>query len=341
MTTPSTFSLTLILSLGLVACGGGGDSTSNPVATYVPGAAEQGAWTVLQGARTQCGFGALTRNAKLDQAALNHSKYLVDRSIATGVSILSHLETPGLPGFTGIYPWDRTDFTPLGTGYGTQVAEILQATAWDYVSPPTFPTMAQRGTESMRDLLNTVYHLAGAMYDGADVGFGAYMKTTQINATTWREEYRFGSLNGYQTSRITLGTHNVATYPCKDSVNIPPAFVPANEAPNPFPSMTKTDPPVGPPIYLKADEGHEITVTSVNVRQNGVSVPTTVLTHANDPNIDIYGFPYIGLHEAFVVPAIALLPSTRTEVNLQGTVKILGSINSVPFTRSFTMSTGL
>lgn len=342
MTKLNTLSLSLILALGQVACGGGGgggDTTivvSNPGATYVPGAAELGAWNVLQGARSLCGFGALTRNTKLDAAALNHAKYLVDLSVTTGVSELSHLETLGVPGFTGVYPWDRTDFTPLGTDYGTQVAEILEATVWDYVNPPIFPTMEERGAGSMRSLLNTVYHLAGAMYYGADVGLGAYMKTTMINATTWREEYRFGSLNGYQTSHITLGAGKVVTYPCQDSSSVPTKFVPALESPNPFPEMTSTSQTVGPPIYLKADAGQLLMVTSANVSQNGVNVPITVLTNANDPNFvpDRVDVKYIGKNEAFVVPTVALIPNTTYTVNLTGT------INSVPFSRGFTMSTG-
>lgn len=180
MTKTSTFALPLILSLNLVACGGGGgDSPTAVTASYQSGQAELGAWNVLQEARTLCSFGVLTRNTKLDAAAFSHAKYLVDLSIATGVSTISHLETSGDPGFTGIYPWDRA----LYQGYNyLALAEILEATVWEYTSPPSFPTMEERGANSMRSLLNTVYHLSGAMYDGADVGFGAYMKTTMITA---------------------------------------------------------------------------------------------------------------------------------------------------------------
>jgi hypothetical protein len=348
MTELNTLSLSLILSLSLVACGGGGsDSTTvatNPGATYVPGAAELGAWNVLQGARTLCGFGALTRNAKLDEAALAHAIYQVNKSFPSITAVLSHYESDDskLPDlvpdasnidYTGLYPWDRTTVT----GYGNQVAEILMGTRWDYVNPPTFPTMEQRGTESMRSLLNTVYHLAGAMYYGADVGFGAYIDTKMINAT-WREEYRFGSLNGYQTTTIKLGTGNLATYPCKDSSNIPPKFEPAKEAPNPFEMTDYVSAIVGPPVYLKVDAGQILTVTSVNVSQNDVSVPTTVLTNANDPNIDMYGKKYIGLNEAFVVPLVALIPNTTYTVSLAGTISDVSVSRS--FNRSFTMSTG-
>lgn len=334
----STFSLSLVLSLSLVACGGGGgDSPTVTTASYLPGQAELGAWEVLQEARTQCGFGALTRNAQLDAAALSHAKYLVNLSIATGVSTLSHLETPGVPGFTGIYPWDRAQYQ--GYDY-LGLAEILEATVWEYTYPPAFPTMKERGANSMRNLLNTVYHLSGAMYDGSELGLGAYLATTKINATTWREEYSFGSLNAYRyvNQRITLGTGNVVTYPCQGSSDIPTSFEPAHESPNPFIGSLYASAIVGPPIYLKVDAPQLLTVNpmSSSVAQNGLAVPFVVLTSTNDPNTDILdGKAYITPNEIFVVPTVALKPNTSYQVTLNGTV------NSMAFNRSFTMTTGL
>lgn len=321
----SIFPLSLILSLSLVACGGGGgggDSTPVVPASYVPGSAELGAWNVLQGARTLCKFGALTRNTQLDAAALSHSKYLVDLSIATGISTLSHLETPGVVGFTGIYPWDRARYQ--GYSY-LGLAEILEATVWDYTSMPSFPTMEERGTNSMRNLLNTVYHLSGAMYDGSEVGLGAYLATTKINTTTWREEYRFGSLNAYRyaNQRITLGTGNVVTYPCQGSSNVPTSFEPANESPNPFVGSAYVSAIVGPPIYLKVDAPQVLAVNPISssVTQNGFAVPFVVLTSTNDPNIDILdGKAYITPNEVFVIPTVALNPDKDYKVTLNGKI---------------------
>ncbi|TXT36566.1 MAG: allergen V5/Tpx-1-like protein [Comamonadaceae bacterium] len=293
-----------------------------------------GGWNVLQNARASCGFGVLTQNTKLDAAALSHARYLNSVSIATGTSVLSHYETStSNPYYTGYYPWDRTSYQ----GYGTQVAEILEATSWTYLtSSASLPTRQQRGEESMRSLLNTVYHLIGAMYHGTEVGFGTDLQTVASGTLYSREEYRFGSLNGYQSTlrRVKLGTGNVATYPCQGSTNIPSAFIPANETPNPFPSMTTTSQTVGPPIYLKVDAGQVLKITSGSVIQAGLSVPVTVLTNANDPNRDSTGQPYIDTHEAFVVPTNALNPNTTYQVDVSGTV------NGTPFTRSFSMSTG-
>lgn len=342
MTKAATFSLPLLFSLTLAACGGGGGgggtvvapgtvlpptTVTIPAATYATGSAELGGYTVLQQARVLCGFGALRQDTRLDAAALKHARYLTSISSASGTSVLSHYEDITTNAYyTGYYPWDRT----TATGYGNQVAEILEATAWDYDTrnPPVFPALAQRGADSMRSLLNTVYHLTGAMYAGADVGFGADVQTITTGATSRREEYRFGSLNGYQTNTLKLGSGQVASYPCQGSTDIPPAFVPANESPNPFPAMTSTSQTVGPPIYLKVDAGQVLRVTSSSVSQNGVSVPTTVLTAANDPNRDLGG------NEVFVIPSIALSRNTTYQVSLAGT------ISGAPFSRSFSMSTG-
>jgi len=344
MRKPLVFSVSLALSLCLAACGGGGGGTTTgtvlppvtvtiPASSYASGSAELGGWTVLQQARVLCSFGALTQNTRLDAAALSHARYLNSISLASGTSILSHYETVTTdPYYTGYYPWDRTTYQ----NYGPMVSEILEATSWTYSSSSasTLPTLQQRGASSMLSLLNTVYHLSGAMDDGAEVGLGADLQTVPSNGL-YHEEYRFGSLNGYQNSaqRIKLGAGVLATYPCQGSTSIPSAFIPANESPNPFPTMTSTNQMVGPPIYLKVDAPQVLTVTSSRVTQGGVSVPTTVLTNANDPN-QYGGQPYIGTNEAFVIPTRALTPNSTYQVSLTGT------INGTPFSRSFAMSTG-
>jgi uncharacterized protein YkwD len=359
MARSSALSLSLILSLSLVACGGGGGGTPSPDTVITPKAAiltvvapshsvtipsstypadsvEQGAWRILQEGRTLCGFGKLTQDPNLDKAAANHSRYLNSISVASGTSVLSHEELITTnPFYKGFDPWDRT--VAIGQNYGDQVAEILEATVWDYDSrnPPAFPTAEQRGANSMRSLMNTVYHLVGAMYHGPDVGLGADIQDVSTGGTARREEYRFGSLNGFQNSSIMLGRNVLATYPCDGSANIPTAFFPASENPNPFPYITDTKISVGPPIYLKVDEGQTLTLTSSSVvSQYGTRVPTTVLT-ARVPKPD----PYIGDNEVFVVPTTALQSNTSYEVNLGVKITLNGQLNGFEFTRRFTMIT--
>jgi len=341
------FFLPLALTLLLAACGGGGGSSSPApssssttsanlpsvsvviaAATYAANSAELGGWTTLQQARVLCGFGALRQNARLDAAAQAHARYLTSISLAAGGAILSHYETVNTdPFFTGYAPADRAQ----RQGYGTQVAEILASTVWTYDvrSPPALPSLEQRGSASMLGLLNTVYHLMGAMFDGADVGFGADIQTAS-DGTNRRQEYRFGSLNGYQgeSQRVKLGTGNLATYPCEGSSNIPSTFIPANESPNPFPALTSASQTMGPPIYLKVDAGQVLTLTSGSLSAGSVSVPTTMLTQANDPQRKLQA------NEVFLVPNSALSANTSYQINLSG------SIDGKVFSRSFTMSTG-
>lgn len=341
----------VVMTAALAACGGGGGGdtpapapapasgassdlpvisaspVSIPNATYAADSPERGGWQVLQVARGLCGFGLLTQDRRLDAAALAHAKYLTNQSKLTGDSLLSHFETViSDPNYTGYEPWDRTQ----AQGYGTYVAEIIAATIWRYdvANPPAFPTPAQRGADAMLNLLNTVYHLTGAMYEGADVGLGADVLTIPSGSAR-REEFRFGSLNGFQTRRLLLGQGKLATYPCQGSVNVPTTFVPAYESPNPFPAMTSPLQVVGPPIYLKVDSGQVLQLTAHSItRSDGATVSSAVLTRANDPAGQIDD------HEVFVVPTATLQANTRYDISLTGT------INGSPFVRDFSMVTG-
>jgi hypothetical protein len=334
-----------VLAIGMAACGGGGGGTSTPatgnvlptvsvsipVATYATGSAEKGAYTALQSARVLCGFGSVQQNPQLDAASLAHAKYLTHVSVTTNTSLLSHYESvTSDPFFTGYAPWNRSNVA----GYGTQVAEILAATMWPYdiSNPPVFPNLEDRGKDAMLSLMNTVYHLIGAMYPGRDIGFGADIQTWS-SGNSRREEFRLGSLNGYENphQNIVLGTRNMATYPCQGSTDIPSSFAPADESPNPFPNLTLSSQKVGPPIYLKVDAGQVLVLTSYSVKQNNTTIPVTLI----DYNYDLSVAGEVGQNEVFLVPSVALTPYTTYQVTVSGT------INGTAFPgRSFSFSTG-
>lgn len=306
-----------------------------PTSTYPAGSAELGGWSVLQQARIACGFGQLKQNTLLDAAAKWHAKYQISQSLATGTALLTHYETVTTdPYYKGYYPWDRTQ----AQGYGNQVSEILEATTWSYDTgnPPIIPTLEQRGAASMRDLLNTVYHMTGAMYKGAEVGFGADLDT-KVTGTSAREQYRFGSLNGFQTQTVSIGAGQLATYPCDGSSTVPSYFTPANEAPNPFPAMTSSSQKVGPPIYLKVDATQILTLSTASiVAADKSSVPYTTLTSATDPATEI------SYNEAFIIPNAALTPNSSYQVNVTGSIKQASPPHNLvnTFNRSFTLKTG-
>ena len=339
------------LTLLLTACGGGGGGSgdANPASmtavpkaqaamprvpvvlmasSYAADSAELAAWNYLQQSRVQCGFGSLVQNPQLDAAALAHARYLTSSSVAGSVSVTGHEEIKGVAGtFTGAMPWDRAQTQ----GYGAEVAEILDAETWSYsaASPMVLPTLAQRGVKSMQHLINTVYHLSAAMYQGGEVGFAASLQSID-SAGIRRDEYRFGSLNGFHKpdATVQLGTGSLATFPCEGSTGVATTFIPAEERPNPLPEMNLVSQKVGSPIYLKVDAGQTLVLQTGTVIKAGVAVGTRVLTKANDPA------QKIGAHEVFVIPAVALDANSVYQINLAGTV------DGKPFSRTFNMTTG-
>lgn len=339
------------LTLLLAACGGGGGGSSDaniapssallkvqaampriPVVlmapSYAADSAELAAWNYLQQSRVQCGFGALVQNPQLDAAALAHARYLTSSSVAGSVSVTGHEETKGAAGtFTGAMPWDRTQYQ----NYGTEVAEILDAESWSYsaASLPVLPTLAQRGVKSMQHLINTVYHLSAAMYQGGEVGFAVSLQSID-SAGTQRDEYRFGSLNGFlkPDATVQLGAGSLATFPCEGSTGVATTFIPAEERPNPLPELNLMSQKVGSPIYLKVDAGQTLVLQTGTVNKAGVAVNTRVLTKANDPA------QKIGAHEVFVIPTAALDTNSVYQINLAGTV------DGKSFSRTFNMTTG-
>lgn len=316
--------------LGLSACGGGGGGSPDaaspatpavettvqasvdelPSSGYPAGSGELAAWTYFQAARTQCGLGALEQNIALDTASRAHGQYLLaegsDGTYATG-----HAEANlNNPFYTGALATDRAQFA----GYGPYVVELLTASTETYVSatPPRQPTAAQRGERDMRSLLNSVAHLRGAMTAARVGGLAAVTKedrnTGPDGLTTLVVNQRLGVLVGRQESAPLLGAGKVASYPCEGSIGIDYAFAPATEEPNPFPWITDPAVQMGPPIYLRTDEGGELLVTRYTLTDSAGNV-VPVRTHA---------VPQSG-HEFFMVPRSQLAPDARYSVDLEGT----------------------
>ncbi|MGJ7488093.1 hypothetical protein ACSFA2_22710 [Variovorax sp. LT2P21] len=333
--------------LGLSGCGGGGGGAGDgqeaassgapavqatvqasvdelPSSGYPAGSGELAAWTYFQSARTQCGFGALEQNTRLDAASRAHGKYLLSEG-SDGAYATGHDEANvNNPFYTGALATDRAQFA----GYGPYVVELLTASTETYVSaaPMSQPTAAARGERDMRSLLNSVAHLRGAMVAARVGGLAAVTKedrkTGSDGLTTLVVNQRLGVLLGRQEALPLLGAGKVASYPCEGSVDIDYAFAPATEEPNPFPRITDPTVQMGPPIYLRADEGAELHVTSYTLKDSaGTVVP--VRTNA---------VPQSG-HEFFMVPRRELAPDARYSVDLEGTA------NGVNFHQQFDFRT--
>lgn len=120
---------TLALPLGLVllaalqSCGGGGAGgvgggppvtvtpgnllMSMPPNPYPAGSADARNFAEINRIRIAGGFGAITEHPAMTLAARNHNNYEVVNIMAGNPVPDPHLETPGLPGFTGVTPGDR------------------------------------------------------------------------------------------------------------------------------------------------------------------------------------------------------------------------------------------
>lgn len=307
-------------------------STGSSLASYPSGTVERGAFDELIRVRTGCGFGGLLQNTKLDAAEAAHAYYLAKNSAdSTDTDFIGHYESSERNYYTGNAPWDRAVFQ----GYQYEgLAEILSALGDSFLntSPSPITVNAALGTSSIRDLIATVYHLQGSLYEGRDVGIGS---NSQVGIFTSRSKYqafRYGTtvawMNG--SSPQKLGTAIVASYPCGRITNVRPNFSPAIESPNPFPNITDTKIEIGTPIYFKVDSGQTLTVTSfvlTRVSTNTI-VTTTTLTSANDPNARLKA------HEVFFVPTAQL------SVNELYRVQASGTVDRTAFSKDFVFGTG-
>ncbi len=114
----------LIGALSLAAlhgCGGGGAPgtpqpqpvipgnllMTMPPNPYPPGSADAKNFDEINRVRIAGGFGAITEHPAITQAARAHVNYQVINITAGNPVPDPHLETPGLPGFTGVTPDDR------------------------------------------------------------------------------------------------------------------------------------------------------------------------------------------------------------------------------------------
>lgn len=318
----SALALPLVMTLALVACGGGGgDSSPAPASggtTTIAAAGSGGSSSLtaptlspeatamqrLNAERGACGFGTLTSNALLDQAALNHANYNAYQA-SLGI-FAGHVEVLGQPLFTGVTLFDRALF--VGYPY-RDLWENISTLYWRNVTGPlnTVP-LATYADERTRGLLTSVYHLKGMLVATREVGVA--VQHQQFGTTVVRNMV------------IELGTqllapappvqNGVLTYPCEGTRAARAVFTPSGETPNPRPGFTGD---IGTPIYLRAPVGERIGITSFAVTEwaNGTPVPAQAMTLANDPA------QWLSQNDAFILPNAPLVPNVRYRVRVSGT----------------------
>lgn len=293
--------------------------TSPPAApTYAN--EELAIYTMINAARTQCGFGYLSQNSSLDTAARAHNLYMAENDST------AHSETLGNPGYTGStyllrelaagYPGlsagsteDEINFygTSNKTGFGT-----IAATAW----------------------LTAPYHLRATMIGAREFGISVFSTDHTGTADYVNPTGPIGLASSvdFGTTATLLpqqqSSSAILTYPCQGVTNT--GYKLTNESPSPVPGRDFSTNPIGQPIFIQAAPGVQLVITSVAVTGPAGSVallPT--MTSANDPNYDL------NANQAFIIPSDPLLPNTTYSVTITGTS------NGTAFTKiNFSFTTG-
>lgn len=294
----------LLSALLLAGCGGGGGSssgtnTTTPTSTSTsaqePNAPPLTGNTATDGfnwfnfRRQQAGVQVVSRNAALDAAALGHSNYQAVNNVVT------HEQTAGKPGFTGVTVGDRLSaagyqFTPGGSfAYG----EVISATS------------DSSGVNAAEDLLAAIYHrfvILEPMFKEA--GAGAATASGSGALTYFTTEF---AANGLDRGLGARG--RIVTYPFADQPRVPRNFFSDNESPDPVPDRNE----VGYPISVHADITAVVSVQSFSVRPRGGNVlPVRLLTSSTDSQTST--------SVAAIIPLSPLASGTTYDVQFSGQV---------------------
>lgn len=305
------------------------DSTSNNLTGYAPILktqppdpgyvdAQKVVYDVFNKARGDCGFGYMTRNTKLDQAAIAHANYAVVNNYN------GHYEVAGKDGFTGVDPWAR--MTAAGYANHAPGSSEVANSVWVYRPSERNTAIITAATQ----LLTAPYHMAGILgsVGHSDIGIGIPI---DVDAGA-------GYLKGYLVANLgtPLGTRqqslpegDVRTYPCEGTSGT--SYQLTGEDPNPVPGRFLLTNPIGQPIFVMAARGHTLTI--VDVTLTGPDGRSLAVLPILNSTTDKSG-RFIEPHYAAIMPDKPMLPMTKYNV------LITGRDNNTPFTRQFSFTTG-
>lgn len=299
----------LASALLLVACGGGGGTASTTASqNNTPALTEPGAPTLsgniatdgrvwINYRRGQIGMPVLTRNALIDTAAQGHSDYQKVNNTVT------HEQTPGLPGFTGVRTQDRLLAARYVFGGGGYAGEVISATS------------SSSGFFMAEELITAIYHRF-AIFEPkfAEIGTGA--ATTSANYTYFTADFAAAD-----SSTPGLGRGKLVYWPYNNQTLVPLNFFSNNETPDPVDNANE----VGYPISVHADITSTMTVTSFTVTQRGGSQLSSKLLSPS-------GDEHTPRSAAAIIPLAVLKSGTTYDVNFKGTVDAVAVERSWSFT---------
>ena len=309
----------LVAASTLAACGGGGSDSTGAGAnasqasapppannTPAPGAtapvltnniAVDGRnWINYR--RAQAGVPAVTENAMINNAALGHSEYLRTNNV------MSHDQTPGTPGFTGVTLKDRLNaagYTIPDSGYA--YGEVISGTT------------NGNGQFMAEELITAIYHRF-VMFEPKfrELGTGAATSSRGYNYFT----ADFATRGGFGPG---IAANTVVTWPFNGQTGVTPNFLSDSEDPDPVANINE----VGYPISVHANIDATVAMQSFTVRpRGGANLQVQVVHSSPDP---------AKRTAVAIVPLAPLRAATTYEVSFAGTV------NGVAVNRDWSFTT--
>jgi hypothetical protein len=232
--------------------------------------------------------------------------------------VYSHVEEVGSPGFVGVNWFDRDrakGYAPIG---GSEV-----------MSSGSAPRNAVDG------LLNVLYHRAALLqFDPVDVGIGWSAIGRPDMATPLVIDFASpddgSARSGGQTAQSSID--GVVVWPLEGSEGLPIHM--GDEEPNPVPGEDVRLLGTPASISVSSDQKLDASTFTMIEDESGVTVPTVILSGANDPAHSI-SQSFIGL-----VPTSALKINTTYRIDFVGTITEVGSSTGTPYSRTWRFSTG-
>jgi uncharacterized protein YkwD len=300
-------------ALWLAACGGGGggsSSASSNTASSTPLPLEVGAPVLTNDIATdgrnwinyrrgQVGMSTLAHSNIIDIAALGHSEYQRTNNTVT------HEQTSGKPGFTGVTELDRLTaagyvFANTNHAYG----EVISATT------------NQTGAYMAEELITAIYHRF-VIFEPVFKEIGTGAASTSAGYSYFTAD--FTANNGYGAG-LAAGT--VAVWPFNGQTQVPINFFSDYEEPDPVPNANE----VGYPVSVHANITSIVKVQSFSVRPRGGSDLTVrQLSHDVDSKTPASA--------AAIIPLTRLASATTYDVSFSGTV------DGTPVSRSWSFTT--
>jgi VCBS repeat-containing protein len=279
--------------------------------------------------RARCGFGKVAQSVLLDKAAQAHADYL-----ALNKSNSTQYETQGLLGYLGFDPSAR--LTAFGYKY-SYWSEIISQQIWGASYAGSIYGLTEKSAiNNLRILYGTVYHLAGAMRFSTDMGIGIARFSQDAKGTSNAKMLVIDLTVPEPMSPLgqQIASDALVTFPCQGISGVNPIF--SGEDPDPFPDLDWENTPYGHPIYLMGATGSTLSLTSGSITlRGGASVPVTVLTKDNDPQLRLFG------NQIFLVPTQRLADNSTYDVQLTGTHSGMVNVKNPTgtFSRAFSFTT--